>query len=157
LAHAALFRLGGQVDALAVHIVLPPVVRTAQPALLVAAEPQRHAAVGAEFIDQAESSLRITEGDQLLSQQFHANGRAVALRQLPVEQCGYPVAPEKLAHRRAGAGAGEETIHFFGQHGPSLLNARAPWRCRYRSGRRMREAGSARACSSLCPGTTGAS
>src|SRR6266699_6845436 len=133
LAHAAFFRLRGQVHALAVHVVLPPVIRAAQPALLVAAEPQRHAAVGAELVDQGDSPLRIAEGNQLLSEQFHADGRAVALRQLPVEQRGYPVAPEQLAHRRAGAGAGEEFIHLAGQHGPSLLNARAPGRCRYRS------------------------
>src|SRR5258706_13723521 len=117
LAHAALFRLRGQVPALAVHVVLPPVVRAAQPALLVAPEPQRHAAVGAELLDHADSSLGIAEGNQLLSQQFRANRRAVALRQLPVEQRGYPVAPEQLAHRRAGARAGEEYIHLFGQHG----------------------------------------
>src|SRR5213083_2385670 len=147
LAYAAFFRLGGQVHALAVHVVLPPVVRTAQPALLVAAEPQRHAAVGAELFDHADSSLRIAESDQLLSQQLHANRRAVALRQLPVEQRGYPVAPEQLAHRRAGARAGQEFIHLAGQQDRSLLIVRAPWRCRYRSYRRMRAAWSARACS----------
>src|SRR3989454_3672106 len=117
LAYAAFLRLGGQVHALAVHVVLPPVVRAAQPALLVAAEPQRHAAMGAELVDQADSSVRIAERDQLLSEQFYANGGAVALRQLPVEQRGYPIAPEQLAHRRAGARAGQEYIHLLGQHG----------------------------------------
>src|SRR6267143_4042609 len=122
LAHAALFRLRGQVHALAVHVVLPPVVGAAQPALLVAPEPQRHAAVGAELVDQADSALRIAEGDQLLSEQFHANGRAVALRQLPVEQRGYPVAPEQLTHRRAGIRAGKETVHLGGQHDRSTVS-----------------------------------
>src|SRR6266852_5686340 len=149
LAHAALFRLGGQVHALAVYVVLPPVVRAAQPALLVAAEPQRHAAVGAELVDDADAPFAVAEGDQLLSQQLYANRGAVALRQLRVEQRGYPVAPEQLAHRRAGAGAGQEYIHLLGQHGRSPfqvafqrypLIVRAPWRCRYRSCRSMREA-----------------
>src|SRR2546428_6870995 len=117
LAHAALFRLRGQVHALAVHVVLPPVVRAAQPALLVAAEPQRHAAVGAELVDDADAPFAVAERDQLLSEQFHANRRAVALRQLPVEQRGYPVAPEQLTHRRTGARAGQEYIHLLGQHG----------------------------------------
>src|SRR6266852_2507842 len=126
LAYAAFFRLGGQVHALAVHVVLPPVVRAAQPALLVAPEPQRHAAVGAELVDDADAPFAVAERDQLLSEQFHANRRAIALRQLPVEQRGYPVAPEQLAHRRAGARTGQEYIHLLGQHGrsPSLLASR---------------------------------
>src|SRR5437870_7074899 len=86
LAYAAFFRLGGQVHALAVHVVLPPVVRAAQPALLVAAEPERHAAMGAELVDDADAPFAVAERDQLLSQQFHANRGAVALRQLRVEQ-----------------------------------------------------------------------
>ena len=51
---------------------------------------------------------RIAEGDQPLAEELHANGRAIPLGQLPVEQRGYPVAPEELAHRRAGAGAGQQ-------------------------------------------------
>src|SRR5262245_51187836 len=38
---AALLRLGGNLDALAAHIELPAMVRTADAAFLVAAEPQR--------------------------------------------------------------------------------------------------------------------
>src|SRR6266568_2204764 len=123
LAYSALFRLGGQVHALAVHVVLPPVVRAAQPALLVAAEPERHAAMGAELVDDADAPFAVAERDQVLSQQLHANGGAVALRQLPVEQRGYPVAPEQLAHRRAGARAGKEYIHLLGQHGRFTVSA----------------------------------
>src|SRR5947208_15695376 len=101
--------------------------------------------MGTELVDDADAPFAVAERDQLLSQQFHANRRAVALRQLRVEQGGYPVAPEQLAHRRAGARAREKCIHLLGPHG--ALTVRAPWRCRYRSCRRMREAWSARACS----------
>src|SRR5258708_35042393 len=110
--------------------------------------------MGAELVDQSDAPLAVAERDQLLSEQLHANRWAVALRQLRVEQRGYPVAPEQLAHRRAGAGAGQEFIHLLGQHGALIV--RAPSRCRYRSCRRMREAWSARACSWSCPRTTGA-
>src|SRR5262249_607818 len=43
-AEAALFRLGGNLHALAGVIVFPPVVGTAQTAVLIAPEPERHAA-----------------------------------------------------------------------------------------------------------------
>src|SRR5947207_1841485 len=129
LADAAVFRLGGQVHALAVHVVLPPVVRAAQPALLVAAEPERHAAMGAELVDQADAPFAVAERDQLLSQQLHANRGAVALRQLRVEQRGYPVAPEQLTHRRSGARAREKRIHLRGQLGAII--ALSPWSCLY--------------------------
>src|SRR3989449_11408137 len=129
LAYAAFFRLGGQVHALAVHVVLPPVVRAAQPALLVAAEPERHAAMSAELVDDADAPFAVAERDQLLSQQFHANRGAIALGQLPVEQRRYPIAPEQLAHRRTGARAGQEFILLLGHHGRSPFTARALWRC----------------------------
>src|SRR5436190_24036262 len=121
LAYAAFFRLGGQVHAVAVHVVLPAVVRAAQPALLVAAEPERHAAMGTELVDEADAPFAVAERDQLLSQQLHANRRAIALRQLGVEQRRYPVAPEQLTHRRAGTGAGQELVHFLSQHSRTLL------------------------------------
>src|SRR5438552_11680840 len=116
----AFARLGGQIHALAVHVVLPAVVRAAQPALLVAAEPERNAAMRAEFVDDADAPFAVAERDQPLSEQLHANRRTVALRQFPVEQRRYPVTPEQLTHRRAGAGAGQEFIHLLGQHSRTL-------------------------------------
>src|SRR5690242_12103441 len=102
----ALARLRGQVHALAGHVVLPAMIGTAQAAFFVAAEPERYAAMGAELVDDADAPFAVAEGDQLLAEQLHAHRRAVALRQLPVEQRRDPVAPEKLAHRRAGTRAG---------------------------------------------------
>src|SRR5260221_746941 len=87
--------------------------------------------MGAELVDQADAPVAVAERDQLLAQQFHANRRAVALRQLRVEQRGYPVAPEQLTHRRAGAGAGEQFIHLLSQHGALIVPA--PASCGYRS------------------------
>ena len=51
LAEAAFRGLRRNLDAPAIHVVFPAVVRAAQPALLVAAEPERHPAMGAEFVD----------------------------------------------------------------------------------------------------------
>ena len=67
LAEARVLRLRRDLDALAGDVVLPAVVRAAQPALLVAAEPERDAAMRAELVDQAEAALRVAEGDQLLA------------------------------------------------------------------------------------------
>ncbi len=53
LAEAALLRLGRDFDALAGDVVFPAVIGAAEAAFLVAPEPERHAAVGAELVDQA--------------------------------------------------------------------------------------------------------
>ena len=123
LAEAALGRLGRHLDALAGVVVLPAVVRAAQPVLLVAAEPQRHAAVRAELIGQRIAALRVAPGEQPLGEELDAHRRAFVLRQLRGQQRGLPVQPEHLAHRRAGAGLGEEVVLFFPKH------RRLPDRC----------------------------
>ena len=94
LAHSRFLGLRGQVHALAVHVVFPAVVGAAQAALLVPAEPQRHAAVRAEFVDHADAPLTIAESYEFLAHDLHAHGRAVRLRDLPGVQRGDPVAPE---------------------------------------------------------------
>src|SRR5919109_224111 len=60
----------------AVHIKLPTVIHTAQARLLIAPEPQGDQAVRAEFVQQANSPLRIAKGHQLLAQQLYAHWRA---------------------------------------------------------------------------------
>ena len=82
LAKARVVGLRGNLDALAGDVVLPAVIRAAQAAFLVAPEPQRHAAVRAEFVDQAEPFLRIAKRDQPLAENLHAYRRAIGLRQL---------------------------------------------------------------------------
>ncbi len=96
LAEAGLHRLRRHVDALAGHVVFPAVIGAAQAALLVAPEPQRHAAMGAEFVHQADAALRVAERDQALGQQLHAHRRAIRLRQLGRQQRRNPVAPEQM-------------------------------------------------------------
>ena len=90
-----LVRLGRDLDALAVHVVLPAVVGAPQPGLLVAAEPQRHAPVRAELVHQAVSPLGVPEGDQPFGQQLDADRRAVVLGQFRGEQRGNPVLAEQ--------------------------------------------------------------
>ena len=116
LAEAALARLGGDVDALAGHVVFPAVIGAAQAGLLVAAEPQRHAAVGAEFVDQTIPAVAVAEGEQALGQDLHAHRRAVILRQLLDHQRRQPVGAEHLAHGRAGAGLRQQVVLFFAKH-----------------------------------------
>src|SRR5205807_563750 len=55
LAEAAFQRLRGNVHALPRDVVLPAVVRATQPLVLVAAEPQAHAAMGAELVDEPDA------------------------------------------------------------------------------------------------------
>ena len=115
-AEAALDRLGGNLDALAGHVVFPAVIGAAQPALLVASEPQRHAAMGAEFIDQAVAALGIAEGKQALGEKLDPYRRAIVVRQFLGEQRRQPIAAEQLSHLRAGAGLGQKLVLFFSEH-----------------------------------------
>src|SRR5712691_3102480 len=59
-------RLRRNFDALTRDVVLPAVIRTAQPVLLVAAEPERDSAMSAELVHQPEAILAISPGDQPL-------------------------------------------------------------------------------------------
>ena len=116
LAEAALARLRRHLDALAGVVVLPAVIGAAQPVVLVAPEPQRDAAVGAELVGQRIVALRVAPGQQPLAEQLHPHRRAFVLGQLFGEQRGLPAQPEHLAHRRAGAGLGEQVVLFFSEH-----------------------------------------
>ena len=86
LAEAALGRLRRHLDALAGVVVFPAVIGAAQPVLLVAAEPQRDAAVRAELVGQRIAALRVAPGQQPLGQQLHPHRRAFVLRQFLGEQ-----------------------------------------------------------------------
>jgi len=80
VAEAALHRLGWNLDALAGHLVFPAVIGAAQSAFLVAAEPQRHAAMRAELVDQSIAALGVAESNQPLRQQLHPHRRAIIAR-----------------------------------------------------------------------------
>ncbi len=116
LREAARRRLGRHVDALPGHVVFPAVIAAAQAALLVAAEPQRHAAMGAELVHQPDTPLRVAERDQPLAQELDARRRTVRPRQLFGQQRGDPVATEELAHRCAGAGPAQIFVLLVGDH-----------------------------------------
>src|SRR5262249_60230874 len=77
LAEARLDRLRRHVDALAGHVVFPAVIGATQAVIFVAAEPQRHPAVGAEFVHQADVARRIAERDQPRPQQLRPYGRGI--------------------------------------------------------------------------------
>jgi len=77
-------------------------IGAAQPALLVAAEPQRDAAMRAELVDEADAILAVAKGDQRLAEQLHPHRRAIRRRELVGAERGKPIAPHQIAHRRAG-------------------------------------------------------
>ena len=116
LAEAGFDRLRRHLDALAGDVVFPAVIRAAQPALLVAAEPQRHAAVGAEFVDQAVAALAVAERQQPLGQQLDPDRRRIVLGQFLGHQRRDPVAAEHAAHGGARPGLRQEIVLFFPEH-----------------------------------------
>ena len=71
--------LGRNLEACARHVELPAVIDAAQPALLVAAEKERRAAVAAIGIDKADTPRAVAEGDQVLAEEPHPHRRAVTL------------------------------------------------------------------------------
>src|SRR5262249_29259019 len=119
LAEAAFGRLRRHVDALPGHVVFPAVIGTAQPFLLVAAEPQRYAAGRAELVHQAQPPWCVAEGDQPLAEQRHLDRRTVRTRQFLRHQGGDPAAAEQLAHGRAGAGATQILVLLVVDHAGS--------------------------------------
>ncbi len=152
LAEAAFLRLRRHLDALPGHVVFPAVIGTAQAGLLVAAEPQRHAAMGAELVDQPEPAVAVAERQQPLRQQLHPHRRTIIAGKLLGEQRRQPIAAEQPAARGAGTGLGQEIVLFFSQHrGPSWgvcgRFGMSPARRRAESerDRRRRPAGPARA------------
>jgi hypothetical protein len=102
------------------------VVRAAQAAVLVAAEPQGRAAVRAELVDEAVLALAVPEGHQALGQQLEPDRRAAVLRQLFGEARRDPVLPEQLTHRRPRAGLGEQFVDLLAQHERLLCPAPPP-------------------------------
>ncbi len=118
---AGFLRLGRDVHALAGHVELPAVIGAAQAAFLVAAEPQRDAAVGAELVDEAELALGIAEGDETLAEQLQAHRRAIGFRQFLAEKRRHPVATEEIAHRRSRVRLRQIVVLFLAKHETSPL------------------------------------
>ena len=75
--------------------------------------------------DEADPAAGVTEGDEILTHDLHADRRAVRLGQLARQRDRLPEAPEVLPHRGRGAGAGQQRVVGGGQHGGPIL-ARGP-------------------------------
>ena len=117
----AVLRFVHHVHALAVHVELPAVVHAAQAAVFVAAQPQRHQAVRAELVKQADAPVGVAESDQFLAQQLDPHRLSVGLRQLPGQQRGHPVAAHQFTHGRAGPDLRERHILCLRNHRAYLL------------------------------------
>jgi hypothetical protein len=106
-------RLVQLIDAGAGHVELPAVIDAAQAALLVAPKIERHAAMRAIFLDEADAPLGVAEGYKFLTHQFDAHRRTVRFADLARQACRDPIAPHRIAHRRCGAGAGDQFVFFL--------------------------------------------
>ena len=106
------FCLRRHFHALAGDVEFPAVIGAAQAAFLIAPEPERHAAMGAEFIDQAQPALAVAKRQQALAEQLDAHRRTIILRQFGCQQGGQPIGAKQFAHGRASACAGEEDVVF---------------------------------------------
>ncbi len=72
-----------------------------------------------ELVDQRVATLRVAPGKEALGEKLHAHGRAFVLGELTREQRRKPIAAEQPAHRRPGAGLGQEIVLILAEHGMS--------------------------------------
>src|SRR6185295_15460525 len=86
------------------------VIEAAQPALLVAAQRERSAAVGAELAQHAHAPVAVAEDDQVLSQQPRAHRGAVTLRDFLRHARGQPVPSHELAHRAVALDPAQQLV-----------------------------------------------
>jgi len=99
-------RLVHLVDTTAVDGEFPAVINATQPALLVAPEPQRGAAMWTIFVEEPDPAVAVAERDEILAQQPDAHRRTVGPGDLARQQRRDPIATHRLAHRRSRAGSG---------------------------------------------------
>jgi len=115
-------RLVHLVDTTAVDGEFPAVVNATQPALLVAPEPQRGAAMWTIFVEEPDPAVAVAERDEILAQQPDAHRRTVGPGDLARQQRRDPIATHRLAHRRSRAGPGQQLVFLTGQHGLPLAS-----------------------------------
>ena len=108
---------GRHVDASAVGVELPAVIDAADAAFLIAAEPEIGAAVRAILVDDTDHAARVAERQQLLAHHDDLFRRPVGFRQFLGQQHRQPEPAQQLAHRRAGAAFGQESIVLCAEHG----------------------------------------
>lgn len=117
----------GQRKAAPVDAEFPAVVGTANAAVFIAAKEQVGTAMRTAGRNQADRSIAGTEGAQVLAKDRNTDRRTVALGQFGAEQDGLPEAAKQIAHRGVRAGAGQQDVVGFRQHGFFLL---VSWSCR---------------------------
>jgi hypothetical protein len=101
----------------AVDVDLPAVIEAAKPAILVAPEGERGAAVRAMLAERAEAAGAVAKDDELLAEKAKAHGRAVALGHLFRHAGREPVPAHDLAHRPIALDAAQEIVLLVCQHG----------------------------------------
>ena len=108
--------LAGQVDAVAMHVELPPVIDTAQAALLVSAVEERGATMGTECFDEADLTVGVPKRDQVLAHDLDADRWTVGFGNFVGQQHGQPVATEQFAHGCAAVGPGDKSVVQGAEH-----------------------------------------
>src|SRR5262249_56625886 len=129
---------------------LRAVLDAAKPAILVATEEERGAAVRAVLADQPDATLRVAKRDEVLAEQADLLRRAVGRRQLRRRQKGQPVLAEQLAHRCAVAHAAQELVVFSREHG-STPSSFCPTVCHSRRSPARSPGPSQNRCPPACP------
>src|SRR6185437_10521424 len=115
---APLGGLGRRVRADAVDREFPAVEDTAQSVFLVAGEGERHAAMGAILLEEADAPVRRAECDEILAEQAHALRRAIRFeRRRPRRRV--PELAQHFAHRRTRPDLGQTLVIFLAQHDSS--------------------------------------
>jgi hypothetical protein len=104
-------RLRRHIDDGARHVVLPAVIDTAQPAILVAAVHHRRAAMCAGVRQQADATFRVAKCDEVFAKKLDALRLPIGLEILRGKEW-YPIEAHQLAHRRLRADAHERFIVF---------------------------------------------
>src|SRR5256885_7050684 len=112
---ARLRPLVGHVDAAPARLVLPTVIDTAQPRLLVPAEVERGAPVRAELPEQAHPSARRPEGHEVFAKDPDPLDPA-ASRELGRQHHGDPVLAHEIAHERPRPHPRELRVLVRGEH-----------------------------------------
>ena len=97
----------GHFEALAIAIEFQSVIGAADAVLFVAPKVERHAAMRAEFADQADVAIGVAKCQQFLTEDLHAHLRPVLCCDFRRRHHRHPIAAHEVAHQRAGAGSGE--------------------------------------------------
>jgi hypothetical protein len=104
--------LGGLIDALAVYIEEPAVIKATQPTILDAAIGKIGRAVRAVQADQAETILVVTEEHKILAQDADRHGCA-ADRHFLYRGDRLPIAAQQFATGCAGTGLRDQIVLLF--------------------------------------------